>query len=314
MRCVTAMLLSLLLAAADEAKFDLRPHFAKGDVHKMNVTLDQTIEQTVQGHKQVIRQVIGIGYTFTVTDVAADASASIGVRYESAMLGQKSPMGQVEYDSTKPPRDVPPAARGFAAIVGQSFTIIVSSDAQVTRVKGLDALLKSVLEKLDLPEGPAKAANEKLVRQMLSEPNVKASVEGLLAVYPGRPIGVGDTWTQKSQVDSGFPLLMDTIFTLKTRHDGIASVAVKATAASNSEAPPVDLGQAKLTYDFTGEQTGVIDVNESTGWLRAADFDQTLTGSLKLQSPNAPLESVPATVRTRMRMTGAANATATTTR
>ena len=301
--CALLNLALLAAAAADDAKFDLRPHFAKGDVHHINATLDQTIEQTIHGRKQVVRQLIGIGYAFTVLDVASDGSTSIAVRYDSMTFAQKSPAGQVEYDSTKPPRDVPPAARGFAAIVGQSFTLTVSSDGQVTRVGGLDALLKNVLAKLELPEGPAKMASDKLVRQMLSEPNVKSSMEGLLAVYPGRPIGVGDTWTQKSQVNSGFPLVLDTTFTLKSRHDGIATVAVKAAASSNSEAPPVDLASVRLSYDLTGEQTGAIDITESTGWLRAADLDQSLTGSLKLQSPNAPLETVPTTVHTKTHLT-----------
>src|SRR5579884_1320258 len=159
MRCPSFVLVLTGLTAwcavrvTAQATIDLRPHFSAGDVHKMNVTLDQTIDQTLHDHKQVIRQTIGIGYTFTVKAVSPDGSATIAVRYDSTAFGQKSPLGQVDYDSTRPTREVPPAARGFAAMVGQGFTLTVSPTGAVTSVKGLDTLVKNVLEKANLPEG-----------------------------------------------------------------------------------------------------------------------------------------------------------------
>jgi hypothetical protein len=292
----------LVARAADEPPLDLRPHFTRGDVHRMNVTLDQTIDQNVQDHKQVIRQTIGIGYTFSVADVGADGSATVDVRYDSTAFGQKSPLGQVDYDSTRPTRDVPAPARGFAAMVGQGFTLVLSPTGSVTKVKGLDALLKTVLEKAALPEGPAKAANEKLLRQMLSEPNVKSSVQGLLSIYPGHPVAVGDKWTQKAQVNGAFPLVTETTYVLKSRDRGVATISVRATSASNADVAPIDLGQAKLSYDVKGDQTGTIQVTESTGWIREADIDQNLSGTMRLRPSNAPPEIIPTTVRARTRM------------
>ena len=302
-------LLSLLLLALlgstvrADATLDLRPRFAKGDVHRMNVILEQALEQTVRGHKQVIRQRVGVGYSFTVLDVTVDGSAALRVKYNSTAVAQKSPYGQVEYDSAHPPRDVPPPARGMAALVGQTFTATVTPSGRVTDIKGMDAVLKSVLEKMNLPEGPARAASEKLLRQMLSAANVRSSLQGLLAVYPGRPVAMGDTWNQKTQVDSGFPLVMETSYTLKAVQGGAATIALHAKASSNSQAPPVDLGQAKLRYDLTGEQIGTIAVGQQDGWIREADFDQTLTGTMKVEAPNAPVELVPTTVHTTTRMT-----------
>ena len=46
----------------------------------------------------------------------------------------------------------------------------------------------------------------------------------------------------------------------------------------------------------------VAGLTESTGWVREADIEQNLSGSMRLRPANAPPETVPTTVRARTRM------------
>jgi hypothetical protein len=103
-------------------------------------------------------------------------------------------------------------------------------------------------------------------------------------------------------VNGAFPLVTETSYVLTSRDRGVATIAVRATSASNADVAPIDLGQAKLSYDVKGDQTGTIQVTESTGWIREADIDQNLSGTMRLRPSNAPPEIIPTAVRARTRM------------
>src|SRR4051812_21387085 len=81
-------------AAADAVDLRLRP--VKGQAQKIQATVSQKITQTINGSEQSLTQTIGLNYTFTTEDVAADGTATIKVSYDAVSFKQVSQLGNVE--------------------------------------------------------------------------------------------------------------------------------------------------------------------------------------------------------------------------
>jgi hypothetical protein len=284
--------------AAAQEKLDLRLHLAKGDTHHMNVTLDQTIDQTAGPAHQQTSQTVGVTYTFKVEDVDVQGNATVSVRYDAVSFHARTPSGVVDYDPGKPAAGpMPVMVSALAALVGESYSVTVDPRGSVTQVGGLQKMLADVLAHLNVSDGVVRAAVEKTVRQQLAEGNLKQSLRDVFAPFPGRPIEIGQNWVRNSPLTLGFPMNLETTYTLQSRENGVATISVVGKAATVPNAL-LDLGPVKMNYDLKGEQTGSIEIIESSGWARAATVSQNLSGSATLRAPNTDPQTVPVTIRT----------------
>ena len=299
---VLSIALWIVAPVRGQEKLDLRLRLNKGEVHRINVTLDQTIQQDMQGLKQQQKQTITIAYTFAVQEVDSQGASTIAVKYESVAFHARTPAGNVDYDSANPPAQVPAMAGGFAGLVGQGYTMKIRPDGQVIEVKGLDQLLAALLAKMNVREGPARAAAERALRQQINEQNMKSNLQTVFAPYPDHPVAIGETWTRKTEISLGFPLVIESTYTLKGRQGGLATIDVVGKAWSPPDAAPVDLGQMKMSYKLTGDQGGLLTIVESTGWTQTADISQKLGGETRIRVPNQPEQSVPVNLDSKMRM------------
>ena len=295
------LLLSVTLAARADDKLDLRMHWSKGDTHQMSVSLDQTVEQMPGTTRQQTSQTVGVSYSFKVEDVDAQGNATISVRYDSVSFHAKTPSGVVDYDPTKPAAGpMPVMVTALAALVGQSYSVTVGPHGKVTQIGGLQKMLDNVLAHLNVSEGVLRLAIERTIRQQLSEANLKQSLRDVFAPFPDHPIAVGESWTRATPISMGFPMNLNTTYTLQSVENGVASVAISGKAATVPNAM-MDLGSVKMDYDLKGEQTGSLQITQSTGWTRSASISQHLAGSATLRGPNTDPQIVPMTIQSEVK-------------
>ena len=316
---ITGLLVMLLLGSVGsdvkaEEKLELRLRLGKGEVYRLRLTVEQHVVQTPAapparaGGKesatpqaaQSVDQSVGVGYTMSVDDVDADGAMTITTKYDSVVFRQKGPAGATEYDSTKPPKVVPPSAKAFAALPGLSFRQTVTAGGTVRSVEGLDEMLAEIVRRLELPEGPARASMLKALGEQFGEGAMKQNLQDLFAIYPPGPVAVGETWARKVVVSRGFPLVIDSTYTLKGRSGGVAEVAMNARLAPNTDAAPVELGTGRMTYALSGEQHGVVRIHEATGWTQSLTTEQDVSGTLTLDTPGDKDAAIPVTVKSRV--------------
>ena len=296
------LVLSLLgTQSRAEEKLDLKMHWTKGDTHQVSVSLDQSIDQSLGDAQQQTTQMVGVTYDFTVTDVDPKGNATVSVRYESVSFHAKTPSGVVDYDPTKPATGpMPVTVTALAALVGQSYSVTVDPRGTIVQVVGAQKMLDGVLAHLNVSEGVLHVAVEKTIRQQLSEQNLKQSLRDVFAPFPNHPVAIGESWTRKSMVTQGFAINVETTYVLKSHEDGIAVVSVAGKIATSAEAM-MDLGAVKMDYDLKGEQTGSLEILESTGWTRHAGITQTLAGKAILRGPNVDRQIIPMTIRSQIK-------------
>lgn len=280
---VVAVLLPVL-GRADDEKADLRLRFEQGKTYRLTVTVEQRIRQLVQaggapGEEQDIAQTVKIGQAFEVNDVNDAGVATIKVTFGPLAMRTEMAGFAIEYDSDKPPDELYPAARPLAAMVGQSFTMVVKPDGTVERLEGVDAMLEAARDALELPDEKRTLLAEELERQF-GEKALKEMMTGVLDYVPDRPVGVGDTWSRTLAVESGFPATFETADTLLARKDGVATIEAKTKITPNADAPPQKLGAATVRYKLEGTQEGTLEIDEATGWYVKATLTQKVKGEM----------------------------------
>ena len=284
-----AVVAAALSTASCSKKLKLRLRLQKGKSYSILMTMDQKIEQEILGQKQSMKQVIGMGYTFNVKDVDAEGNASVEVTYTSVRFKQTGPMGVIEYDSTKPAGTVHMAARGFAGLVGQGFSMKITPEGSVLEIAGVDKMLDNMVKTMGLPESPMGQQLKDGMKEQFGEAALKEMMETTFATYPADPVDVGDSWTKKIVLTKGVPMVVETTYTLKSRSGGVASVDVTSKVSANKDAGPTKMGPISMKYALEGTQGGTMEVDEATGWTIRANIDQDFGGKIEMLSgPGLP--------------------------
>lgn len=267
-------------------RIELKLRLTPGAKFGLKTTSVQTVFQNLGGRSQNLSQTFGFGYTFLVDEIGEDGIASVTVLYDSVLVKQHSPEGSVEYDSSQAEQGIPPALKAFAALPGQSIRMKIGPTGVVHEVDGMTHLLRRLISQLNLPAGPERQLMEKTLESQLSDEALRRAMENMMAIYPEKPVAIGDSWTRGFAVNQGFPVIIDNVWKLRERKEGRAVIDVSAEIKTDPEAGAVDMGGLPLLYDMTGSQSGFLVVSESTGWIDEGRLTQDLSGSVTLDRAN----------------------------
>ena len=280
---------SLPLASGEADKLQLLLRLKKDTSYTVKITNKQKISNTIHGEKRHTRRTTIITCVFSVQEVDSAGAAVLRCTYQSASLKQDGPAGKIEYDSTNPPATVPLQAQGIAALVGLDFSVKISPQGRVTAILGADEMTKAIIDRFDLAEGPAKRSLKKTPRQHSGSQTIRQMMENMTALYPDKPVAVGESWSKRFPTSDVIPMVLDTTWTLRGRKGGVATIEARATIKSDPDAPPVQIGSSRFRYDLDGRQEGTLALEEATGWTMEAVIKQTLAGQVKVEGhPDHP--------------------------
>lgn len=273
---------------------------AKGKTYYQRTMVDQEIVQNMMGQEQKIEHKTGIGLKLQVLDVDAQGNMRIQCTYLWTRCKEASPMGQVDYDSSRQPAAVPAGAEAFAALLGQSYIVKVTSKGKVLDVNGVEQVRDAVLKKL--PPGTDAAAATSSLGAYIDKESLRQMTEAGMAIYPDKPVNVGDSWSKEVTMMVGFKLVIQSKWTLQKEQAGVAAIGVVGTLRSDPNGPPMDAGGMKMRFALSGTQEGVIQVAEATGLVTASKERSQLKGDIQaVTSTDAPpMMVIPMTVDTRV--------------
>lgn len=289
----SAIVLSIAISfVCAEDKVDLRLKLEKGQSYKMQTVQDFKLSQVENGQQRDTSLIINIRYIYDVEDVDADGNAWIKVTYNSLYSKEEDSTGsKIEYDSSNRPDVIPRGLLAFDALLGKSFLILVSPKGEIKDIKGADLLQKAIIDKIPPKnEGEISFNTNDMIKEWSGEQALREALEeNLFAFYQNEPVGVGDTW-QKSYVISKNipPINVQAIYTFKERKDGITTVDLFAMAQPNLGTEPIPTGEGTIQFKFSGDITGIIELNESTGWIVHSQQTSRLKGQVMLIYPQIP--------------------------
>ena len=150
-KTILTILFALTAVLSSQEKYDLKSTFIKGEKYLVNFKTDQNITQTIGNNKLNTQQTQATTYIYEVVMLDDKGNAHLKYTYQEAAIIIKSDNAgmNVDYNSKRDGLEkVPPAALGLSALVGQSFTVVISSESKVVEVKGMDKLVELMLKKV----------------------------------------------------------------------------------------------------------------------------------------------------------------------
>ena len=225
-----------------------------------------------------MNQKMAMDFAFDVQKVDEAGDATIKVIFQGISAEMESPMSETSYDAANPTEVDRPMMKGFAAIAGESYTMVVSESGKVKKVEGVKEMMSRIIESFELPDGQAKEIMKKRFENMFGDQAAAEMMGQWFSMIPDRPVGVGDAWTKTISITAGMPMTIDSKWTLKERKGGVAVLAVESVLKSNPDAGPMEMGPMKITMDISGEQSGTYELDESTGWIVRYRITQKISG------------------------------------
>jgi hypothetical protein len=259
----------------------------KGKTYKWEIITEQDISQSPMGRTMEMKQKIRMAMDFTVNE--ADASGyDITITYTGIGYYQKSPMGEVDYDSDNPPRVIPLMAKGFAGLLNEGFDIKLDKMGNVLKVKNVDLLFDRMVKKMELPDAKRTQVMTQL-KQQFGDKSLLDSFKGVISIFPDKPVAVGDSWKRTLVMAGATPMVIHNRWKLTKRENGIAYIDVKSSIKPNPDAKPLQVGALTLNYSLRGDQAGEMELDEKTGWTLKAVLDQNVKGAIEMAGNTWPI-------------------------
>ncbi|MCP4260117.1 MAG: ankyrin repeat domain-containing protein [Planctomycetes bacterium] len=230
---------------------------------------------------------IGTGAKLDVSNIDANGNAQLTYTYKWVKYGIKLPGREMAYDSSKKDSTVPEEFQWFAPLLEESFSLTISPEGRISEIKDLDKVRNNVKQKL--PQESKENAMSSL-DQWLNEQTMRESIENSLAIYPDRPVSVGDSWSRNVTSSGGTAMILENKWTLKERKNGVAVIEVVSTIKPNPQAKPTEMGSPGVTSssEFNGNQQGLIQIQESTGLVIKSEIIQQMTGKTTIKNSSNP--------------------------
>lgn len=279
-RCL--LFVMFLIVSCTGPKIDLKFNLKPGSIYKYTVTTDQQISQTIQGQVVDMDQTIIMEYRYNVREINDQGNTIIDIVYERIGYLQDGPLGNIEYRSWEETKEVPVMAQGFASLVGQGFTMEISPYGSVVNITGANEIIDKMLEDMDFPESESMSQEIKTSMQnQFGDAALQETMKKMFSIYPGRPVGVGDSWQAIWNMSKGFPMILNNTWKITDIDSNQVFLDVYTKAESNKEAILIQMGGVEMSYDLSGEQKGSMILDRATGWCIGSQLEQAFEGTIK---------------------------------
>ncbi len=278
----------------DAGKVELKLRWLAGKSYLVKTTSVQKISQMIEEKPLVVDQTLGFSYVYAVRGVDAQGAATVDITFRDVFFkmvvpGKETPV-TIEYDSTKPIKEIPPSMSGVASLVGQKVWIKIAPDGRTVEAGGFKELLKHMIKSISVPPGAERTVMENTLKGQFSEESFREMLQqGTASNYPKHPVAVGESWTSDIKLTQNMPMQLVSTFTLKERKDGFSLIGLEGTLALDSKGKPMMAADSKIVMQLQGKQSGTMQIRESDGWIIKSQTKLDFAGTVGVSTtPGGP--------------------------
>ena len=275
-------------SATANQRLQLRLRLRKGDAFVTRLRERSRVADGATGQNRA--QGLDMGYTTRVMDVDARGNASLRMTFQSASVTIKPQGGKGIAAKAQSDEESKMMARVFRSLVGQSLMLKLSPLGKTLELRGMDALLERMISSMNLPREVQNDPEWKQVKAGLKKAFSDSALKNFsngFSPYSDRALSIGDSWTSSSTQGNAFLPATKTTYTLKSRANGIAVIAMRGVFDSKPQASPFQMPGMKMQISLSGTQTGTMRIEESTGMALSGDIRSDLQTHTSTQTTGA---------------------------
>lgn len=264
-------------------KLNLKP----GDKFPLRKIVEQElIQDSVRGSEERIKTRLELMFAISVVNQVDDRT-QLKVRYDRVRYSHRVGEDILEYDSTRPPLEIPHTLRAYHDMVGDGFTFWLGQENQIVAVDGFTDFLNRCLRNVPETEKHLVVLG---IEAGSGEAGIANFVDNSIGLLPYQAAPKpGDTWSRPSHIGRPVPMHVNNIYTLQHLDDTLATVDIRGQITPSTTMTAQGTEQGVRVTVTGGETSGRCVIFRETGLPQQSRVEQIInmnvlvTGALEFK-------------------------------
>jgi hypothetical protein len=177
---------------------------------------------------------------------------------------------------------------------------------EIIDIIGSEKLVEDVMSGLHGADQNQLSMMKETFKQFVGKDALKGSLEMSLRCFAENPVGIGDSWTNQTEIAAGIHALVSTTWKLTDRKGGVSMLEGTSSLKSKEKAAPQMVNGISITYDIKGETKTFSKIDEKTGWVIELTADQDISGDMlaDLTTQGSGQQKIPIKIKSKITMKG----------
>lgn len=274
------LMLLVITAFTGEKTITLELNLEQGADYTININNKQHLVTMVGDKKMENKTSMIVDLNWKVNRKYGRDSTLIEASYNHFLMDVDAGSNQFHIDSKE--TDTNPNKYFHSLITlmhNHPVTFKTNAQGEMLDIRGVDDLRKATRD--SLPNVPESA--QKMLDKLLTVDALKSTFN-ITAIYPKKPVAVGDTWENDLTVNNIASLRLHQKFTLKsfTPENAVLSVSTRIESAKDS----ISLNGMTLPVQVQGTRSGQYTLDRATGLLTNGTVDEQLEIRMSIKGQN----------------------------
>jgi len=293
-----AILLILSVAIFGQQTPELKLKLEKGKIYKLHSVSEQNIVQTINGNQQTIES--KSSYDISIKMVDATSSFIVAEVRLDTMSTSSNSMGKATKMSSANVGDIKSkeTADIMSFIMNKMSKTPIYAKIDFTG-KVIEIINRKMVSDMILKDtasmtltGMMSSAIITQIKNMVNESAYRTLIELFTNFLPGKSVNTGESWTITTTTNAGG---MSLDITTNSKLDKVsgnnANVSAESKIKAAANAPPMEVGGGKITYDdISGLSKSDIVLDITTGLVLQVSSKSHVTGNLGFSMPGVSMQ------------------------
>lgn len=279
------------------AQTTLNFNLVQGKEYRQNSDMKMIMTQDFAGQTMEITMNVKGKMVYLVKAVTP-AGYDLDVRYESMSMEIAMPQATMKFSSENP-GETDVLSKVLAAMVNKPFQTQISKTGKVVSIKNVEALFTGAFEKIANLSDAQKEQIKSQLNQSYGEKAFASNLEMMFAIFPEKPVKVGDKWTTQGKMKSSISANITNTYQYVEDGADFRKIHGDSKISAEENGEYVVSNGLEMKFDMNGTMISDIKIDKKTGWILEAKITQNITGNASVK-PNAQLPdgmSIPMTIK-----------------
>lgn len=292
------LILCVFITSASLAQTSLNLNLAQGKEYRQNTDMKMNMSQSFGGQTMDIVMLVTGEMKYVVMGVTPTAY-NIDVTYESMSMEMQMPQATMKFSSINPSAE-DMFSQVLAGMTNKPFQVELSKNGKVLSVKNVGTLFETAFDKFPNVTAEQKDQVKNQLEQSYGEKSFAANMEMMFAIYPDKPVKMGEKWTIEGKLKSSITANVSSTYQYVEDGADFRKIHGTSTITADDTGEYIKSNGVDLRFSMNGTMTSDIKVDKKTGWVLEAKVTQDITGEAHVkgneQMPDGM--SIPMTIKT----------------
>ena len=281
MKLFLSIALTILTTFTVQAKkYDISLNLEEGKTYTLNSKSSIIVTQSYNGNEMKITMNLDFSIDYTVK-TAGNNEFVLDVKYTDLGMLMDMPQGKLDYSSGKEVSDTLNDLMSimFDNMVGKSFEMTLNNKGKVKNVTGFEEIMAHLFD--NLPSS-IDLQKDQLMGQMnnaFGEDSFKHSMEAATAIFPDKPVKVGDTWEIETTINSTIEFNIKNVYTLEKVTNELYLVKAIGSIGTAQSDEFIERNGVFAKQELSGTSESEITLSKKTGWIQLSEVKQDINGT-----------------------------------